>query len=320
MHLPKVSILIPTYNQAGYLAQAIKSALAQDYANLEVIISDDASNDATGSVIDRYRHDSRLKVHRNQDNLGRVANYRQCLYVLATGDWALVLDGDDYLLDSRYISKAVDLIARHNNTVLVFAGSATVRNNGDAMPVPQKENQDLPELMDGMDLFLRLATEKISLYHRTCLYNRQQAMALDFYRADIISADRESLHRLITLGNVGYVDAVVAVWRLHNANASQSLQLDDRINNLRAILGPYAYVQQTSKLGVKTLADWRDKALCRAASADIRALAKRCEFVALCQYLRYLSTLNVKVLLRVVLSVRVVKVLLVSRIQCMRRA
>ncbi|MBK6512456.1 MAG: glycosyltransferase family 2 protein [Haliea sp.] len=64
-----VSILIPTYNQAGYLKQAVESALNQEYPHLEVIICDDASLDWDPDLLAEFAADPRLRIHRNQINL-----------------------------------------------------------------------------------------------------------------------------------------------------------------------------------------------------------------------------------------------------------
>ena len=50
---PKVTIMIPTFNQAAFIGEAIGSALAQTYSNLEIIVGDDASTDATPEILAR---------------------------------------------------------------------------------------------------------------------------------------------------------------------------------------------------------------------------------------------------------------------------
>ena len=67
-----VSILIPTYNQAMYIGQAVESALQQDWPELEVIVSDDGSSDDTQRVLEKFRDDERVRISRNTGNLGRV--------------------------------------------------------------------------------------------------------------------------------------------------------------------------------------------------------------------------------------------------------
>ncbi len=59
---PSVSILIPTYNRASLLDKAVKSALEQNYPNLTVIVSDDASTDNTTDIIAKYLKDTRLTL------------------------------------------------------------------------------------------------------------------------------------------------------------------------------------------------------------------------------------------------------------------
>ena len=101
---PLVTIMIPTFGKAQYLSKAIESALSQDYPRLEVVVSDDASPDATASIAARYEGDSRFRYVRNPQNLGRVGDYRKTLAHRARGDFVLNLDGDDWLSDDRYIS------------------------------------------------------------------------------------------------------------------------------------------------------------------------------------------------------------------------
>ena len=115
-----VSIIIPTYNRANYLTKAIDSALSQDYPNIEVIVSDNASSDDTGEMVKKYKDDNRFKYFRNNHNLGMVANWRKALNNYATGNFFMILSDDDYLIDDNYISKVVKLVESDPEIVIVY--------------------------------------------------------------------------------------------------------------------------------------------------------------------------------------------------------
>tara|TARA_R110002072_G_scaffold4508_4_gene31426 strand:+ start:3854 stop:4795 length:942 start_codon:yes stop_codon:yes gene_type:complete len=287
--MDSVNILIPTYNQAEHLAHAVQSALDQDYGNLRVIVSDDASTDTTASVLERFSADERLLVNRNPHNLGRVGNYRKCLYELAFGEWILVLDGDDYLCDNAYISNAIEIASNNPSIDLVFANAARLREDLDNQLQASSENQGLPGLMDGRDLFLRLATERISLFHNTCLYKREKACSLDFYRQDIISSDWESLHRYILTGRVAYCAIDAAVWRLHGNNATKTLSAAQSIANLSCITGPYQAAKAGRIFPQQVLENWFEARLWNIAAKDVRALLKKADFES---YQTYMATLQ----------------------------
>lgn len=89
-----VSILIPTYNRAGYLREAIRSALAQTHENIEVLILDDASPDSTPAVAAEFRFDPRLHYLRHPKNLGITGNWRAGIEA-ATGSFFCLLHDDD---------------------------------------------------------------------------------------------------------------------------------------------------------------------------------------------------------------------------------
>src|SRR4051812_30904249 len=74
---PLISIGVPAYNGARHIAEALESALAQDYTPLEVIVVDDASTDDTETICRRFAAaDRRIRYVRNGRNLGAVANFR----------------------------------------------------------------------------------------------------------------------------------------------------------------------------------------------------------------------------------------------------
>jgi glycosyltransferase involved in cell wall biosynthesis len=98
----KISIVIPVYNQARYIAQAVESALAQTHAPLEVVVVDDGSTDGTAEVCAGFG--DRIVRHR-QENAGPSAARNTGLR-LATGDAVVLLDGDD-LLEPRWVEQAV---------------------------------------------------------------------------------------------------------------------------------------------------------------------------------------------------------------------
>jgi glycosyltransferase involved in cell wall biosynthesis len=92
-----VSVVIPSYNRAYCIATTIDSVLAQTHGNLQIIVVDDGSKDATRALIsERYRHESRV-AYIYQANAG-VSAARNHGLRLATGDYLALLDSDDIWL------------------------------------------------------------------------------------------------------------------------------------------------------------------------------------------------------------------------------
>jgi glycosyltransferase involved in cell wall biosynthesis len=115
--LPKVSAFMPTYNHRPFIAEAIESALTQEYPNLELVIGDDASTDGTREIIDTYyrKHPDVIKRIYADENGGITAN---CNRVLAacTGDYIAFTSGDDVWLPGK-IQKQVEWFADHPDHV-----------------------------------------------------------------------------------------------------------------------------------------------------------------------------------------------------------
>lgn len=92
-----VSICIPTFNGAFYLEECLESVLSQTFPDFEVLIVDDQSTDNSLEIAEAYAmHDPRIKLIRNERNLGLVGNWNQCA-LLAQGQWIKFLFQDDIL-------------------------------------------------------------------------------------------------------------------------------------------------------------------------------------------------------------------------------
>jgi glycosyltransferase involved in cell wall biosynthesis len=221
--LPKVSIMIPTFGQEHLILDAVDSALAQDYSNLEVIVADDASPDRTAEVV-ASRSDSRLRYHRNKVNLGRVGNYRNTLYHLATGDWIVNLDGDDYYTDPRFISAAIASIVQDPEIVIVAAR----RKSESGGPIHYGDDITVK----GLQVIRNIYDPAYHFAHLATIYNRRAAIRADFYRFNVISSDWESLYRLAATGKVRFLNRLVGVWRRSAENASRTATISNWIDNL----------------------------------------------------------------------------------------
>src|SRR5262245_22080838 len=93
--MPRVSVVIPTFNRAGFVREAIESVLAQTFGDWELIVIDDGSTDDTASVVAAFG-DPRIRYIR-QENRGE-GRARNAGLAVATGEWVSFLDSDDRML------------------------------------------------------------------------------------------------------------------------------------------------------------------------------------------------------------------------------
>ena len=257
--MPKVSVMVPTYNRAQYVCQAIASALAQDYPNLEVVVSDNASTDGTAEAVKSYEGDRRFKYFRNHENIGMVPNFRKALYEYATGDWAIGLSDDDYFIDPSFISKAMKLAEKDGGIVLIHANCKMV-NEGTGYS--SDTDKRLPEIVDGKWMFIHYTTVlkgKTNYDTPTVMFDRKQAMQTGFFGVPILSCDRESFLKLSLKGKVGFLNDVVAAYRLHDANTFAARDLDKIFNNLKAVTNPYHYASALKAFEEKELEGWKKR-------------------------------------------------------------
>lgn len=126
----KVSIVIPVYNCEKYVEKCIESVSAQTYENLQIILIDDGSADASGAICDRCaNNDSRITVIHQKN--GGVSNARNCGIAVADGEYLTFVDSDDYI-GANYIENLVACIET-NNAQMVICGMKKVSVKGDVI-------------------------------------------------------------------------------------------------------------------------------------------------------------------------------------------
>lgn len=111
--MPKVSVVIPTYNRVSLISECIESVLRQTYKDFEVIVVDDGSTDDTEEVLKPYH--GRIRYIR-QENAG-VATARNRGVLEATGEYVAFLDSDDQWFENK-LELQMDLMTRHPELVM----------------------------------------------------------------------------------------------------------------------------------------------------------------------------------------------------------
>jgi glycosyltransferase involved in cell wall biosynthesis len=131
---PLVSIGMPIHNEGAYLRLALDSLLGQAYENIELIISDNASRDDTGSICRDYAaRDPRIRYVKNETNVGAIENFNR-VFRLSKGDYFMWASGHD-LRTPGSIAKCVEVMQRDSNVVLCYPEIAHIDTHGEVIGV-----------------------------------------------------------------------------------------------------------------------------------------------------------------------------------------
>jgi glycosyltransferase involved in cell wall biosynthesis len=128
--LPKVSIILPTYNGSRFIETAIKSVMKQSYEDFELLTIDDGSTDNVAEVISRFsERDPRIIHLRNEKNLGIQKSLNKGLRE-AKGEYIARIDDDDEWIDKDKLKKQVGFLDAHPDYVLVGTGAIVINEDG----------------------------------------------------------------------------------------------------------------------------------------------------------------------------------------------
>lgn len=130
--LPLMTIAMIMYNRKEYVKAAVESLLQQDYPNLEIIISDDNSDDGALEIaleiVKRYKGGHRIVFNVNERNLGLGGNFAKVLS-LSHGEWVVACGGDDVQHNDR-VSRVLHYVREYPSAVVIGSGANTIDQYG----------------------------------------------------------------------------------------------------------------------------------------------------------------------------------------------
>lgn len=140
---PKATMYVVTYNQENFVKEAVCAALKQDYTNLEIIISDDASTDGTWEIIRRivsdYHGQHHIVLNCNKQNMGVCAHINK-VASMATGEAIICSAGDDISRSDR-VRKIMDVFVKEPECQLVYSDIDRIDEAGHLLDIPLKKRQ-----------------------------------------------------------------------------------------------------------------------------------------------------------------------------------
>jgi glycosyltransferase involved in cell wall biosynthesis len=230
--LPAVSVLMPTYNYASYLDEAIESVLAQDFTDFELLVVDDCSSDQTADVVRPFcARDRRVRFAANPSNLGMVENWNRCLDQ-ARGEYIKFVFGDDKLSDPLALGKMITLL--RNNPSAVLAASA--RQILDEKSKVTDVLRPLPQgCHNGRKIIARCLTEKANLVGEpsAVLFRKKDApRGFDPKFRQIV--DMEMWFHLLDQGDLVYTREPLCAFRQHARQQSMLNHTADRARKEQA--------------------------------------------------------------------------------------
>lgn len=235
--LPLISLVIISYNQEKYIQEAVESAFAQDYCNLEIIISDDHSQDDTWGLITRsakrYSGDHQIILNRNQHNLGIVLNLQKAVS-LSSGEWIVCQAGDDVSLRHR-VSSIQSKISETKGVFAIGTACRIVDSQGKSIGFRGYKLGHLPNIRSTILIGATAA------YHRDCF------TLFPSLNATQISEDLILPFRALLLGKVVITNIVVLLYRVHEKNVSSDSRSYEEILKKWAYFenrNPDAYMQR----------------------------------------------------------------------------
>ncbi|MCX6451372.1 MAG: glycosyltransferase [Actinobacteria bacterium] len=209
----KISVIIPNYNYARYLDQAIQSVLKQSYDNLELIVVNNGSTDNSLEILEKYEHEIRLI---NQPNLGQ-SGARNSGLSLSTGEFIAFLDADDFWEPYKL---EIQSTLMNSATQLVYCGIS---------PFKDLENERLQSVLpkykgNCANYFIDLPGASIVLSgESTALFSRDLLQNVGLFDAELNStAGWDFFRRCSLLTNFDFVNEPLVNYRLHSSNMSNS--------------------------------------------------------------------------------------------------
>jgi glycosyltransferase involved in cell wall biosynthesis len=239
----KVSVLIPTYNRAYIIRDALQSALAQTYPDFEIIVVDDGSTDNTADVVNSLG-DRRIRYLQHPANRGCSAGYNTAISE-ATGELVAPLDSDD-LWKPEYLERQVRFLRDHPDIGAVFC-DLELQEKTVTYPSMMKFMRAFPRMLQakpsseeyvfsGREVYLCLLEEVPIKPTATVIHRHLLQKTGGFNETWPSGTDWDLFLRLAKVTNIGYLNLPLAIQRRTADATHQRFREQDKLFLLTTFL------------------------------------------------------------------------------------
>lgn len=245
---PKVSVIIPSYNHAQYIENAIESVIKQTYQNWELIIIDDGSTDSTHEVLNAMPKDDRVTLVLNKDNKRQSARLNEALDI-ATGEFISYLSSDDWYLPQK-LEKQIALFKKLDSSYgVVYSGGYRYYEDTKRMIEVSTNSQ-----MEKGDILKSLLLKSFFIYPISPMIRKE---CYNYFRFDeTYTAEGEALYfKLAMKYKFDYVDEPLVVMREHTYNIGGNIDkmLEENIRYRKELFRHPSFPRELLKYKGKVL-------------------------------------------------------------------
>jgi glycosyltransferase involved in cell wall biosynthesis len=213
---PKVSVLIPTYNNAQFLDEAIQSVLAQTYTDYELIILDNCSTDNTDEVIRPYLKDKRISYYKNETNIGLVGNWNKILDY-ANGAYLKYLCSDDKF-HPQLLEKFVPIMDQYPSVSLVTSNKDYFGSQNKKITLP------FVGLTNGKEVIYETLRTIDFIGDPTCVMLRKSNLHLGGFKKDMLwFVDWEMWIKHLSIGDAYFIPETLLYTRKHAGQVTNAV-------------------------------------------------------------------------------------------------
>jgi glycosyltransferase involved in cell wall biosynthesis len=227
-HQVKVSVLVITYNQVRYIAEALNSILMQrTNFNFEIVIGEDYSIDGTREIVIEFqkKYPDKIRSLLQKSNLGMQKNFVKALQA-CHGQYVALLEGDDYWIDPLKLQKQVDFLDSHLECTICFHNAKVIYQDSDLQPHFYC-HPDQKVISTFEDLLIENFIPTCSVMFKRGLLKKYPSWFFDLKIGDW------PLHLLnAQYGKIGYINEVMSAYRVHKGGIWSSQDFIHQANEL----------------------------------------------------------------------------------------
>lgn len=203
--MPKVSVIIPSYNQGKFITATIDSILNQTFKDFEIIVVVDGSTDDTKLQLEKYKNKIKIiELERSERAVARNTGVKN-----SSGEYIAFVDSDD-IWKPKKLETQIPALDENKKTVLVYCASERINEHGNKIKTAKRQTQGYSGNVYEKLLLRNFVVSATPVLKRCALEQTD-----GFITKYIPYEDWELWIRLSTTGNFKFIDTPLASYRIH---------------------------------------------------------------------------------------------------------